>query len=222
MRVYVVVEGHSEERLAQQLLTPHLAARGVWLYPMRVPVGGGGRGGGSRWAHWDRFLRRLLREQTSSVVRVTTLLDLYAIPEDTPGYTAPRPRAGAARADRMLAAMEASIGDSRFLPYIQVHELEALLFVDLGVVADVVGSLSGRRALLRLAQDVAGVGAEEVNDGPLSAPSKRIFQCLPDFRKTLQGIDALERIGLPRLRAGCPRFGAWVDRLEGFAESSSV
>lgn len=221
MRVYAVVEGHSEERFLQRLLTPHLAERGVWLSVMRVPVGGGGRGGGSRWAHWDRVLRRLLKQETSPSVRVTTLLDLYAIPEDTPGCTPPKPRSGATRADAMLSAMTASLADSRFIPYIQVHELEALLFVDLGIVQDVAADAAGRRALQRLAQDIAGLGAEEVNDGPSSAPSKRLLQCLPGFRKTAHGIDALERIGLSRLRAACPRFGAWVERLERLAESSS-
>lgn len=153
MRVYAVVEGHSEERFVQRLLVPHLAGKGVWLAPMRVPVGGGGRGGGGLWAHWDRFLRRLLREQGSQAVRVTTMLDLYAIPKDTPGYTPPRPRFGPAHANAMLAAISASIGDPRLLPYIQVHELESLLFVDLDVVAQVAAGPAGRRALQRLAQE---------------------------------------------------------------------
>lgn len=219
IRLHVVVEGRSEERFAHAVLRDHLAERGTFLSVMPIPLGGGGRGGGSRWARWQRVLTRLLKEQRGDDVRVTTWLDLYAIPSDTPGWTAPRANPGAQRADAMLAAMAAAIGDRRFLPYIQVHELEALLFARLDALERVAVAQGAGTAFARLAAGVRGLAPEQIDDGPETAPSKRILSAWPAFRKTTDGVGTLVHVGLPAIRAACPRFDAWITTLEALGES---
>lgn len=221
IRLYLVVEGRTEERFAQRLLREHLSERGIALSAMVVPLGGGGRGGGSRWIRWEHALSRLLKEQRGQDVRATTLLDLYAIPLDTPGWTPPKSARGSQRADAMLLGMTEAFGDRRFIPYVQVHEFEALIFSRLEMLDSVAEALGAQSALRKLGDSSRGLAPEEIDDGPQTAPSKRILSAVPGFRKTVDGVDALVRIGLPTIRAACPRFNAWVTKLESLGTTQS-
>lgn len=57
-------------------------------------------------------------------------------------------------------------------------------------------------------------GREEINDSPQTSPSHRLLQWMPRYRKPLQGPPIIELVGLPIIRAQCPRLDAWVTRLE--------
>jgi hypothetical protein len=221
MRVYAVIEGSSEERFLN-VVGEYLASRAIWLIPMRVRRGAGARGGGSSWQPWQRHITTLLKENKGHDVRATTMLDLYAIPRDTPGWTPPGSASGPQRADAMLQAIAGQIQDRRFLPYIQVYEFEALLFVDLDVLAHRAPNIVDARKLTELKEATRNLAPEEVNDGPMTAPSKRIEACTAGFRKTIHGLDAVKSIGLPRLRERCPRFDAWMTQLEQLAETKQL
>lgn len=212
--VYVVVEGETEEAFLNQLVVPHLAARDIWLYPMRVLRGGGARGGGSRWQPWQDHITRLLRQHRGRDVRVSTMLDLYQIPGDIPGWAPPGRQPSEARADAIIAAMRQRLGDDRFEPYISVHEFEALLYADLDAVEAAVLGLTIPSAWIELRRAVAALAPEAIDDGPETAPSKRLLRAVPTWRKRVQGPSIAVAIGLPRLRARCPRFGRWLDWLE--------
>ncbi|HEV3200600.1 MAG TPA: DUF4276 family protein [Bryobacteraceae bacterium] len=54
---------------------------------------------------------------------------------------------------------------------------------------------------------------EEIDDSVLTAPSKRIEPLL-EYEKPLYGVLAILEIGLPRIRAECPHFADWLNRLE--------
>lgn len=212
--VYVVVEGETEEAFLNQLVVPHLAARGVWLHPMRVLRGGGARGGGSRWQPWRDHITRLLHQRRGRDVRVSTMLDLYQIPRDVPGWTAPGTGASEARADTLIEAMRQALDDDRFQPYISVHEFEALLYADLDAVEAAALGLTNPAAWAELRRAVADLAPEAVDDGPETAPSKRLLRAIPSWRKRVQGPSIAAAIGLPRLRERCPRFGRWLEWLE--------
>jgi hypothetical protein len=219
MHVYAVVEGSSEERFLK-FVAEHLANRGIWLIPMQVQRGGGVRGGGSSWQPWHRHITTLLEQHKGHDVRTTTMLDLYAIPRDTPGWAPPGSASGPQRADAMLQAIAGQIQDWRFLPYIQVYEFETLLFVDLDVLARQAPDIVDPKRLTALKEATKRLAPEEVNDSPMTAPSKRIGACATGFRKTIHGLDAVKSIGLARLRAACPRFAAWMTQLEQLAGSN--
>lgn len=60
---------------------------------------------------------------------------------------------------------------------------------------------------------------EKIDEEATTAPSKRIINHVPiyDRLKVRVGAPAAAAIGLPRLRAKCPHFNAWVSRLETLA-----
>jgi energy-coupling factor transporter ATP-binding protein EcfA2 len=58
-------------------------------------------------------------------------------------------------------------------------------------------------------------GPELVNDGPETAPSKRLARYRPGYVKTLDGPSVIAALGLPELRSRCPHLDRWLTRLGG-------
>ena len=80
-----------------------------------------------------------------------------------------------------------------------------------GPLAELLGA-PGLAAVLT-AQVAAAGGPELVDDSPQTAPSKRILDAYPAYRKTQDGPLAISGLGLDTLRAGCPHLDAWLLRL---------
>ena len=220
MRLYVVVEGQTEEAFVKQVLAPHLESFSVWAVPIIVTTsrdrstGAKHRGGGD-WEKWREDLNRLSRNDHDRDMRFTTLFDLYALPRNFPDYKQLTTVTDTTqRAAAMEAAMAAQINDRRFIPYLQRHEVEAFVLVDLDPLAALVGEGTTTSGVAALRVDIAGLDPESVNDGAETAPSKRLLRLIPGYRKTLHGPLVMEAIGLPKIRAACPRFDAWVGALE--------
>lgn len=218
-RLYLLVEGQTEERFVKAVLEPHLRDRGIHATPIVVATrrdrktGQKARGGG-HWVQWQRDVRRLLADQKGGDVHFTTLFDLYGLPRDFPGLK----EHGAdldtqRRVDLLEQAMAQAVGDRRFIPYLQRHEFETLVLASLKALAELMDA-ADLEGLAALQQSITGVEPEDVNDGATSAPSKRLTQHLPAYQKTLHGPLAVEGAGLSALMAACPRFGAWIRQLE--------
>jgi hypothetical protein len=93
-----------------------------------------------------------------------------------------------------------------------VHEFEALLFTRPEEIC-IATNQHNARGDLQAIRDAFGT-PEEIDDDPRTAPSKRIEQRLPGYRKTLHGPMVARRIGLELLRQECAHFGEWIDWLE--------
>jgi hypothetical protein len=163
-------------------------------------------------------ISRLLAQEKGKDVTFTTMLDLYAIPTEFPGLADAEklrhlPRK---RVEVLERAFLNDIGDARFIPYIQLHEFEAYLLCDPAKFAE---SYPNRE------KEIAGLMAialrydspELIDDGPESAPSKRIAAHVPDYEgaKRAIGPQVAKSIGLATIRAKCPHFHEWLARLEG-------
>jgi hypothetical protein len=55
---------------------------------------------------------------------------------------------------------------------------------------------------------------EEINDSPMTAPSKRLLKIIPGYQKPLYGNIAALDVGLKSIRDQCPHFDSWLKRLE--------
>jgi len=55
---------------------------------------------------------------------------------------------------------------------------------------------------------------EDINDNASTAPSKRIKQQIPGYRKARDGSLVARATGMDRMLAECPRFRDWVRALE--------
>ena len=184
-------------------------------------VGGGGKGGVLKYEPFQKGLRNLLKLHDRPGVWFSSMIDLYALPKTFPGWDASRKQADPyARVKLLEDAMEKDIGDRRFIPYIQLYEFEALLFADPASLAYFYPDQPKALAALQAVAD-SHTCPELINDGKTTAPSKRIIAEIPDYggAKCTAGPQVAELIGLDVLRAKCPHFQQWVDRLAGLARS---
>ncbi|WP_344279537.1 DUF4276 family protein [Streptomyces hebeiensis] len=219
-QVHVLVEGATEERLVQQVLQPELLVRDIWVTPVALKTRrAAGRphdkGGVSRWPKIEHDIRALLRNP--AVDTVTTMLDLYGLPSDTPGLSGAPAGDAYARVGHIEEAMARVIDDERFVPFLVLHETEAWVLAAANELAELIES--PRLADVLRSHVTAAGGPELVNDGPDTAPSKRILRAHPAYRKVVDGPDAIELLGLGALRTACPHLDAWLKRLE--SESGS-
>ena len=114
-------------------------------------------------------------------------------------------------------ALSADINDERFIPYIQLHEFEALLFTDVDKLDDSIVSLTQHRSqITRLRQIIEEFpDPEDINDGVNTAPSKRLLALYTGYQKNVVGPLVAEEIGLAALRAKCAHFNSWILIMEG-------
>ena len=220
IRLNVVVEGQTEEGFVAGLLAPHLASRGIVTAARCVTCGRKHgvvfKGGLPSYAVARRDLWQWLREDRGPDARFTTMFDLYALPHGFPGFKETQETSDCQK--RIFAieeSLSADLADRRFIPYLQLHEFEALLFSDPGKFAVFFPHHEAEIiALSAVAAQFAG--PEDIDDGPETAPSKRIGQQLPAYlkMKAAAGPQIAAAIGLPAIRAKCPHFNQWLTTLE--------
>jgi hypothetical protein len=221
MRLYVLVEGETERLFAKSVLYAHLAPRAISTFPIIVDTSrdrhGRKRRGGGDWQKWRNDLLRLTGEQRGPDVRFTTMFDLYGLPEHFPGLAEHGDIGDTRRRAALLEeALAADIEDWRLIPYVQRHEFEALVLAGLDALRELLGTAE-RPGVVALQALVAAVPPEDVDDGPETAPSKRLEAHVPSYQKTVHGPLVVEATGLAKLRAACPGFDVWVTKLEGLS-----
>lgn len=148
------------------------------------------------------------------------MVDFYGLPNTWPGRNTAPQRAITKRANyietELLSDVRQGMGDSfnpkRFIPYLMMHEFEAMLFSDCQLFADAIGhpDVASHFEAIRNQFD----NPEEIDDSPQTAPSKRIERLVPGYQKPLSGTQAALEIGLASIRAACPHFDTWLIRLE--------
>lgn len=206
IRLAVSVEGQTEEEFVKDNLSAHLLSHGVEAEPILIGAGTDGGGGNVTVRRLASDMARLYH----SYDVVTSLVDFY-------GFQKKGERTVDALEAHILQTIREQIGEgwdeNRVFPYVQRHEFEGLLFSNVDVFAtqndfpdDCVAALRAVRQEFTLPEDI--------NDSPQTAPSKRIANVIPRYSKRLHGPILAEEIGLDTIRAECPRFNAWVARLE--------
>jgi hypothetical protein len=58
---------------------------------------------------------------------------------------------------------------------------------------------------------------EDIDDDPITAPSKRIRQVFGSYRKVLDGTIAARGVGIEAMRRQCPHFRDWLAQLQALA-----
>ncbi len=217
IRVNVVVEGQTEAAFVGNVLAPEFWNKHVYLTPVLVgrPGHKGGRVSYDRVSH---DVLALLKQQRTAYC--TTMVDLYGLGPGFPGNPPPGRLSSQELVRQIEAAFKRDIcervpefrPDLRFIPYLQLHEYEGLLFSDPTTFA--VGINQGH--LAREFQRIRdGFGTpEDINDSPDTAPSKRVIAVYPGYRKVIEGTQAAARVGVAAMRAQCQHFREWLEALE--------
>lgn len=222
--LYVFCEGPTEQGFCTRVLQPY-------LFPdhdgfVRAPLithsrkkGKEHKGGVA--THYqplrDGILRLLSGQGHREGQVFTSMIDLYGLPSDFPGKETKtrNPDNPWPYAEHLEAAFGEDIAEPRFVPYLQLHEFETLVFADTSALEflfdDVGAAIKGLNKVVTKYGDV-----EKINDSPNTAPSKRIIQLIPRYEKlkTTAGPDIAEYIGVDGLREKCPHFDRWIKLLK--------
>ena len=214
-RAIVICEGPTEQEFCREVLGPHLSAYGVWI---DAPTLQHSNGGDVRWAPVKKQIQ--LHSNREPNACITTMIDYYGMAERWKW-----PLSQLARQEphirKKVAILEQGIRDhfnhitpTRLIPYLQLHEFEALLFAGPEVIAKY-SALDNNTMLSRLG-DILNVCVEPelINDSRQTSPSHRLFTLDPSISKTVYGPLILAEIGIPRIRAACPHFCQWLSKLE--------
>ena len=223
IRLHAIGEGQTEQSFVRHVLAGHLAYFGVFAAARCVltskdrRAGKTYRGGLVSYVKAKTDILTWMKEDGDADCRFTTLFDLYKLPKDFPGYQeARRIQDPYRRIARLEEALARDIDDRRFIPYIQLHEFESLIFADPQQLDW--EYLEHDAAIRRLVAMTVKKVPELINDGEETAPSKRILREIPEYDKPGAGVAVVGKIGLPTLRAKCPHFDAWVTQLEQLGE----
>ena len=216
IRLNITAEGASEAIFIEEMLRPHLLDFGKYVEVRKILTNRKQkvRGGMPSFTKIQQDITQWIREQPTAWH--TTMIDLYGLKTDFPAYVATKDL----RYDMRVKEIEKQFGERinywRFIPYIQLHEYEALLFSApdemekwLGLYNDVPKDYFTK---IRAQFDTP----EHINDSPHTAPSKRIIALIGEkkYDKVDDGILILKEIGLTKIREECPHFNAWLTQLE--------
>jgi hypothetical protein len=210
-RILILCEGQTEQEFVNVILAPFLTLKGVWVIPFLANTSTTGSGGALNYERYKRNIELKLKEEPNAYV--TSLIDFFRLSTDFPDYSAAKKLpTKVQQVEKLEATLNTAIPASHFLPYIQLHEFEALLFSDVSKFEDLY-DLSNRdkASFQKITTDYPN--PEDINEGPNTAPSKRILSVIPNYEKVLEGIMLAEDIGIEKMRARCPRFKAWLDKL---------
>jgi hypothetical protein len=219
VRLHMIVEGQTEQSFVQNVLSPHLAAFNVFADARSVLTSKDTkahkeyRGGLIGYQKARADIVTWLKEDQHPECRFATMFDLYALPADFPCYAdAAKLMDPYARVLSLESAFGKDINDRRFIPYIQLHEFEALILADPKQIDW--EYLDHDHPIGNLVKMVGTQNPELINDGFETAPSKRILKEIPEYDKVTSGVSIVQKIGLPALRQKCRHFSNWLQKLE--------
>lgn len=233
--LYVICEGKSEQFFVKNVLSTHLPNYG-WDTVTAINLKGWRRSGGYNYAIQE--IKRTVSTHKGAAV-YTTFFDLYGFPTDIPcreqAEKLPDPLKKARLYEKQikqsidnLLKNETWYNPALFIPYVQPYEFEAFLSVDPKCSANKLLSDSDKdkakleSALRKIKQSFET--PEHINNSPETAPSKRLEELVPKFRKNKAGRAGFswripESVGIEKIRTHCLHFNEWLTSIEQFFQA---
>lgn len=210
-RVVFIVEGDTEVRFIQKCLIPYLYSRG-YSNPMNAQKILTNRKLNKKGGNisFEYLKNDICRVAATSNVLITTLLDFFRLPDDYPHHTTDSQKISDIE-NAIRENISTIIEKSCFLPYIQRHEIESLMYTNMdgfNIVLDDTASLDKLQKIIN-----SYPNPEDINGGAQTAPSKRLMKIFP-YEKTTDGEMILEALNIDDIRTKCPHFNEWIEKLE--------
>lgn len=213
----ILVEGETEQEFVNRILAPFLISKGLntEIRPIMIEKSGGGHGY-SNIEHLKNTIRPILNRLDEPFV--TTLIDHYGIDSERklPGYTTITTANTEERIRQMELILEKEIQKIKpyrfFIPYIQQHEFETMLFANPEVGSDL--ELEEiKLGIVTLCSEFEDI--ESINCTIEGAPSKRIKRIYASnskkYNKVSDAVDIIELTGIEIVLEKCPRLKKWIE-----------
>ncbi len=210
----VTAEGYTEEKFVNELLLPHLATFNITVLVRKILTNRKRkiRGGYVSYAKLRNDINQWIKEMPNAYH--TTMIDLYGLDSEFPGYARSLSQPAYSKVEIVEKEFFDNIASRQFIPYIQLHEYEAILFSDTAIMEKWLGLYDSFQSNSFTAIREGYATPEEINDSSKTAPSKRIEHICPSYDKVDDGILLAKEIGLATIRKECPHFNSWLTNLE--------
>ena len=222
IEIYIIVEGQTEQTFVRDVLAPQMTHKGIYMLPVLIGKPGQ-KGGDIKFERAKTDIGHFLKQRNETYV--STMFDYFRIDSEWPGKAEVLRQiqngttlSASHKAEILEDATHNEIvrtfprcdSKNRFLPYIEMHEFEALLFSDADILAEKTEiDVSLVRKIIKDYDN-----PEEINDDPAKAPSKRLEAIKNGYRKVAMGKTVSEAIGIEGIRRQCPHFNNWLTKLE--------
>lgn len=226
-RLKIIVEGQTEDTFVRNLLANYLYEKDsnwIEITPLLVLhsekdgikyKGGVRRNNGYKYI--TRYISNLVKEDDGAYY--ITMFDFYAFPQDIPNYSVAMSKSNPFDRvkfleDQFYQDIYLQTGYHKFIPYLQLHEFEALLFTNPHAYIGYLIDSDQLNLLLKIRN--SEISPEHINNGPTTAPSKRMIQIIPgyDKLKAVEGPNLAELTGIDSIRKACLHFDEWLTKLE--------
>ncbi len=198
INVGVVCEGQTEVNFIKSKLNrEYFIPRQISLKPISIDEVKNSLGGNVSVERIIYYIKR------ANYPIVTTLIDYYGIKY---------------KGNKTAEEIEKEICNIKnynniIIPYLQVHELEALLFSDIDSIIKIKKANDAQIKNLKEIQKKYK-NPEDINDSPQTAPSKRLEQIFDDYGKIVDSNLIFDEIPINIIKQKCPRFGKWLDNID--------
>ncbi|MCX6251374.1 MAG: DUF4276 family protein [Bacteroidetes bacterium] len=214
-RIIMICEGPTEQAFANAILQPTFISKNMFI---QTPLIKASHGGIVNWSKLKQQIHIHLKSESDAYV--TTFIDYYGMysKHGFPGWEeADAITDKSKRIDFIEKAMLQSFDPQvhhRFIPYLQLHEFEGLLFNDIDVIKSQIPptDLVGIEELEKTLTDFPN--PEMINNNKATSPSHRLERIIKGYNKIVYGEILAEAIGLTRIREKSPRFNNWLKNLE--------
>ena len=214
IKINIIVEGETERLFVNKILSPYFKNKNIFfnkpsVIKTKINLRGKNYTGGT--VRFDSLCKQInfLSQDTSSYT--TTFFDYYGYKKKDKNIKK--------NVNELQKELKYEIKSERFIPYIQMHEFEALLFSSEKVLADKIDK-SNHKKLIEIIRKYPN--PEDINDSKETAPSKRLNELFNNsYKKTINGILIAQAIELEEMRKKCPRFNSWIEKLENLEPLSN-
>lgn len=219
--INILCEGQTEQRFALKVLKPYLLPFDILVRTRLLSKRNdrNNRGGMVSYEKTKRDIELMIKSNRDGSFEkhyFTTMVDLYALPPDFPGFS-DRPQDAYLWVGNIEESLAADVSHSRFIPYIELHEFETLVICNPSKLQseypDSAKSIEKMDA--KWHKDV-GDNPELVNTQRTTSPSHRIISALEEhyrYDKVKSGTSVTSDIGIDALRAMCKHFNEWIEKL---------
>ena len=201
-RILIICEGLTEVQFTNQLLIPYFSEKNIFLTTCNLK-------GVVTYGKSKTEIQRLCREDSSRWV--STLIDYYRFPKDFSAYNQYQNKSSYERAQLLEKEFQTDINEPNFIAHLNIHEFEALLFSDTQAFEK---TFNNEASISIDTINKQYISPEHINDGPATAPSKRLKSICTKYDKVLRGSLIAEAITLNTIHQKCVLFNAWLKKIE--------
>ncbi len=205
-RLVFIVEGHTEILLVDKVISPYLNNFGIYSISCQTITTNrklNKKGGVGSYGLFKNEIKKTLAQGN---VLITTLIDFFKLPTSFPSYTS-----DSTKIEDIEKAIHKDFDFNKcFIPYIQRHEVESLMYSNEKGFEFVIDDESEMKEILKIINDYSN--PEDINNSPETSPSKRLKKIF-NYDKINDGEMIFEMVGIEDMLKKCPRFSQWINSI---------